>query len=97
MIITTVLLASCASEPPPAFDEDAWLEAVKATDIAKFYAPHYDKEKKTFFNPWMPRSEQRQSGGGQGSWFFRKKPVYPPWPEELYTWVKNDYSYLGKT
>jgi L-ascorbate metabolism protein UlaG (beta-lactamase superfamily) len=27
-------------------------------------------------------------------WLFRKKPKYPPWPEENYSWVKNDYSYL---
>jgi len=32
----------------------------------------------------------------RGFWLFRKKPVYPPWPEELYTWQKNDYSYLTK-
>jgi L-ascorbate metabolism protein UlaG (beta-lactamase superfamily) len=98
MIITTALLTACASAPPtpPDFDEAAWLADVKATDIANLYAPHYNEKEKTFFNPWMPRSERRQSGGRRRSWFNRKKPEYPPWPSELYIWKENDYSYLSK-
>ena len=93
MILTSVFFASCRSEPPPEFDEAAWLASVKATDISKLYAPHYNEKEKTFFNPWMLRSEQPR---GRRGWFFRKKPEYPSWPEALYTWKQNDYSYLSR-
>ena len=96
LLLTSILLAACASEPPPDFSEEAWLEAVKSTDISKLYAPHFNEEDGTFFNPWMLRSEQRQSGGGGRRWFFRKKPEYAPWPADMYSWKKNDYSYLSR-
>ena len=96
-IVIALLFAACSSEPPPDFNEEAWLASVKATDISKLYANHYNEEEKTFFNPWMPRAEQEESGGRhRRSWFFRKKPEYPPWPEERYTWKENDYSYLAR-
>ena len=95
LIVTLMLFAACASAPPPDFDEAAWLQAVKATDLSLLYAPHYNEADKSFFNPWMLRGEQRQSGGRRRGWFFRSKPVYPSWPEENYRWVQNDYSYLA--
>ena len=100
VLLTTLLLAACASEPEaplPDFDEEAWLADVKATDITKLYAPHYNEEDKTFFNPWMLRSERRrppENAKRRGFWFFRKKPEYPSWPEERYTWKENNYDYL---
>ena len=94
MVISSIVFAACSSGPEPLFDEELWLKAVKATDISKLYAPHYDEDNKTFFNPWMLRSEQPQNRGRRG-FFFRKKPEYPPWPEELYTMKENDYSYLS--
>jgi len=100
MLFCSVLFAACTSDPPaiPDFDEAAWLEAVKAADISKLYAPHYNEEDKTFFNPWMLRSERQRPPGGsrRGFWLFRKKPEYPPWQEERFVWQKNDYSYLTK-
>jgi L-ascorbate metabolism protein UlaG (beta-lactamase superfamily) len=92
-VIMALLLSCTSNPPPPDFDEDAWLRAVKATDISKLYASHYNEEEGTFLTPWMLRSEQRS--GGRRGWFFRKKPEYPPWPEENYNWVRNDYSYLS--
>ena len=100
VLISVMLLAACSSEPPPQqipFNEEGWLAAVKAADLSKLYAPHYNEKTKTFFNPWMPRSEMRQPPEGvkkRGFFFFRKKPVYPPWPEEHYLRLENDYSYL---
>ena len=102
ILLINMLFTACKSEPQPplpAFDEEAWLESVKATDISKLYAPHYDEKEKTFFNPWMLQSERRRPPDGEkrrGFWFFRKKTEYPPWPEERYTWLENDYSYLAK-
>ncbi|MDR2468536.1 MAG: MBL fold metallo-hydrolase, partial [Spirochaetaceae bacterium] len=80
---------SCASEAP-GFDEDLWLRQVKSTDISLLYAPHRSETGK-FFNPWMIRSEQRTSGG----FFSRKKQQFPPFPEDRYTHIDNDYSYLS--
>ena len=98
MLVTALLSVACASDPPPPeFDEEAWLEEVKATELSKLYAPHYNEKEKTFFNPWMLRSgRQRPPGGKRRFWLFRKKPEYPPWPQERYTWRENDYSYLGR-
>ena len=100
VLLTALLFAACASEAPPPvpeFDEDAWLGEVKATEISKLYAPHYNEEEKTFFNPWMLRSEMPRppEQKRRGFWLFGKKPVYPPWPEERYLWQANDYSYLA--
>jgi L-ascorbate metabolism protein UlaG (beta-lactamase superfamily) len=98
IIMIAAIVAACASDPAPVpeFDDAAWIAEVKATDTAKLYAPHVDEEG-LYYNPWMPRSErppppeESRSGGG---WFFRKKPQYPPFPEEDYAWQENDYSYL---
>jgi L-ascorbate metabolism protein UlaG (beta-lactamase superfamily) len=90
--LLTVLgvLTRCAT--PPAFDEQAWLEQVKATDIALLYAPHVDAEGR-FFNPWMPRSQQSRKLGF-GGWLFRAKVKFKDFPAEKYAWKENDYGYL---
>jgi L-ascorbate metabolism protein UlaG (beta-lactamase superfamily) len=97
IVLMITLLAACASDPTPmpAFDEEAWLREVQATDIAKLYAPHFNEKEKTFFNPWMLRSERpRPEGARRGGWFNRPKMETPPWPEENYIPQENDYSYL---
>ena len=99
ILLVVMLLATCSSEPAPfpPFDEEGWLADVKAKDISALYAPHYNEEDKTFFNPWMLRSERRRPPDGvkrRGFFMFRKKPVYPAWPEERYVRQENDYSYL---
>jgi L-ascorbate metabolism protein UlaG (beta-lactamase superfamily) len=86
------LAASCASGGAD-FDEAAWLEEVNAADSAALYAPHIDKEGR-FFNPWMPRSRQRENTRSRG-FFFRKKTPFEAFPEERYAALPNDYSYLG--
>ena len=101
MLFSALLLAACASEPPapvPEFDDEGWLKTAKAAEISKLYAPHYNEEDKTFFNPWLLRSERQRPPGVKrsGFWFLRKKPEFPPWPAERYTWQKNDYSYLSR-
>jgi len=91
-ILAAALVSGCASKGPPEFDEEAWLAQVRAEDPAALHAPHVDGDGR-FFNPWLPRSSQPRRKGG-GSFFFRKKPVYPPFPEERYGPVANDYAYL---
>ena len=100
LLLSFALFAACSSDPPPqlpVFDDALWLSDVKATDTSKLYAPHYNEKDKTFFCPWMLRSERRRPPDGTkraGFWFFRKKPQFPSWPEELYEKQENDYSYL---
>ena len=99
-LLCAMILATCSSEPQSQlvpFDEEAWLADVKARDISLLYAPHYNEENGTFFNPWMLRSERRRPPDGvkrRGFFMFRKRPKYPPWPEKLYQARDNDYSYL---
>ena len=80
-------LVSCASTPPPNFDEGQWLESVKAEDISSVYAPHVNPDG-TFFCPWMQRPER------QGTWRSRDKKQFDEFPEEKYSYVENNYSYL---
>ena len=91
LMVSVIVFVQCAS--PPDFDEAAWLDLVKATDIAMLYAPHVNDDG-TFFNPWMQRSPLR----GNRSWFwsrmFGKKVKYDSFPHERYAAVPNNYAYL---
>jgi len=82
----------CASQP--VFDEDEWLEQVKAEDNALLYAPHLNPDG-TFFNPWMERPLIRR----RYSWFrnhlFGRKKRYDTFPQEEFSFVPNDYAYLS--
>ena len=89
--VPLALAASCASGAPE-FDEAAWLEEVNAAEPSALYAPHRD-EAGVFFNPWLPRSRQREAARSK-SFLFRKKMPFEPFPEELYAEKENDYSYL---
>ena len=80
-------LFSCASDPPPEFDESLWLDRVKASDISAFYAPHKNPDG-TFFNPWMSRPERK------GKWRRKDAKQFDAFSEEKYSHVPNDYSYL---
>jgi L-ascorbate metabolism protein UlaG (beta-lactamase superfamily) len=82
-----LVLFSCASGPPPEFNEAQWLASVKASDRQSLYAPHVNPDG-TFFNPWMQRPERR------GNWRSRDKKQFDDFPEEKYSCVKNGYSYL---
>jgi len=78
---------SCAHTPPPEFDEDLWLERVKASDISLLYAPHQNPDG-TFFNPWMERPERK------GKWRRKDAKQFDKFQAEKYSHVENDYSYL---
>jgi L-ascorbate metabolism protein UlaG (beta-lactamase superfamily) len=80
-------LLSCASAPPPDFDEAQWLERVKAADIHSVYDPHVNPDG-IFFNPWMGRPERH------GKWRSRDKKQFDEFPQEKYSHIENDYSYL---
>jgi len=80
-------LVSCAGTPPPEFDEAAWLEKVKTTDISMVYAPHVNPDG-TFFNPWMERPERK------GRWRSRDRKAFDEFPAEEFSHRENDYSYL---
>jgi L-ascorbate metabolism protein UlaG (beta-lactamase superfamily) len=81
-------LASCASSPPPDFDEAQWLAMVQAEDLQSLYAPHVDGDGK-FFNPWLERPRRNSNA----SWRSSKKE-FDQFPEEQYAHRENDYSYL---
>jgi len=83
-----LLVVSCAHTPPPNFDEAQWLGSVKAEDIYNLYAPHENSDG-TFTTPWMPRPKP------QGKWRSRDKKAFDEFPEEKYSNVPNDYSYLA--
>jgi L-ascorbate metabolism protein UlaG (beta-lactamase superfamily) len=87
--LSLAVVVSCVSQTP-GFDEDEWLEKVKAEDPAKLYAAHTDEEG-LFFNPWMPRP-QRPKGN---RFFFRKKEKFNDFPAEQYGPVANTYDYLA--
>jgi L-ascorbate metabolism protein UlaG (beta-lactamase superfamily) len=86
------IFIQCASQP--VFDEAEWLEQVNAEDSALLYAPHVNPDG-TFFNPWMerPRIPRRYS------WFwnhlFGRKKRYDAFPQEEYSAVPNNYTYLS--
>ena len=80
-------LVSCAHTPPPLFDETGWLRNVKAANLYDLYAPHQNADG-SFFVPWMERPERK------GRWRSRDKKPFDDFPEEKYSVVKNDYSYL---
>jgi len=79
-------LSSCTSSPPD-FDENEWLEKVKATDLGALSAPH-KRPDGTFFNPWLERAPR------QGRWRSRDKKQFDDFSPEKYSHVENDYSYL---
>jgi L-ascorbate metabolism protein UlaG (beta-lactamase superfamily) len=54
------------------------------------YAPHIN-EYGIFFNPWLTRERTQKSG----SWLFHKRVRYGDFPENQYSKVDNDYSYLS--
>ena len=83
------IFMSCSSGP--IFKEEAWRESVTSCDPQMVYAEHRD-ENGVFFNPWMPRSEQRQKNN---SFFFRKKMKFPGFDQEQYKPVENQYGYLA--
>ena len=78
---------SCAYVPPPPFDEEAWLQSVKAEELYGLYAPHENSDG-TFFIPWMQRP------GREGTWRQKDKKAFDDFPEVQYANVPNDYSYL---
>jgi len=83
---------SCKSGPD--FNEAAWLKSVNSSDPQMLYAEHRD-ENGIFFNPWMPRSEQRANSRriyrlGSGAKF-------PKFDGKKYSPVKNHYNYLADT
>jgi L-ascorbate metabolism protein UlaG (beta-lactamase superfamily) len=95
-LAVVALLSGCVSQPGSFvehFDEAAWRQAVKSTDLAMLYAPHVDPGGK-FFNPWMRKSEQARRPDGPVSWFFRKRKGFPEFPRERYVYRENDYAYL---
>jgi len=80
---------SCSSGPN--FNEDAWTESINSSDPKMLYAEHRD-ENGNFFNPWMPRSEQRKNSN---RFMFRKKTKFPKFDREQYKPVSNQYGYLA--
>ena len=82
-----VFMFSCKSSPPPDFDEAEWYRSVKAEELSSVYASHVGSDG-TFFNPWMERPERK------GNWRSRDKKAFDEFPEEKYSHVGNDYSYL---
>jgi len=86
-VLIPIVILSCKSVPPPDFDEAEWYNSVKAEDLYSVYAPHANPDW-TFFNPWMERPERR------GNWRSRDKKAFDEFPEEKYSHVENDYSYL---
>jgi len=88
VVLVSLSLFSCASNPRPDFDEADWLARVKSTDIQSLYAPHVNPDG-TFFNPWMQRPERR------GGWRSGGRKAFDEFPAEKYAHVENDYSYLG--
>ena len=85
--LLVLFFVSCATDPPPYFDEDLWLRRVKDTDIQSVYAPHVNSDG-TFFNPWMERPERK------GKWRRRDRKTFDEFPPEKYSHRENDYSYL---
>jgi L-ascorbate metabolism protein UlaG (beta-lactamase superfamily) len=81
-------LFSCATSPPPEFDEAEWLKGVKSEDPSSLYTRHLNPDG-TFFNPWLKRPERK------GRWSSKNRKAFDVFPEEKYSHVKNDYSYLG--
>jgi len=88
IVLIFISFFSCASAPPPDFDEDDWLERVKASDLQSVYAPHM-KSDMTFFNPWMQRPQRK------GTWRSKDKKAFADYDVEKYSPRKNDYSYLA--
>ena len=86
--LIAVMFFSCAGAPPPEFDEAQWLRLVKAEDLSSLYAPHVNDDG-TFFNPWLGRPER------SGRWRRRDRKAFDEFPEEKYSHVENDYSYLA--
>ena len=87
-VLIPMLMLSCKSTPPPEFDEAEWYDSVKTEDLSSVYAPHVNPDG-TFFNPWMERPERK------GRWRSRDKKTFDEFPEEKYSHVENDYSYLA--
>ena len=103
VIIAMGFFAACASRPSttsspvsrqqPEFSEALWAEEIAAEDRSLLYAPHVNEDG-AFFNPWLRGSGQPRPPGGRG-FFFRERTRFDGFPEEDYSWRKNDYSYLG--
>ncbi len=64
-------VVSCVMTPP-AFDEDAWHQAVAGQRTEMLYAPHVRDG--VYFNPWMPMQSDRF--GAFLKWRFSKKGAY---------------------
>ncbi|MDR0447855.1 MAG: MBL fold metallo-hydrolase, partial [Treponema sp.] len=93
LLFPLAIFAACASQqPPPNFDEEAWLERVNNADPSLLYGLHQNEEG-NYFNPWMPRSLERRKG--RHGFFFREKMSFEEFPEELYGPVENNYDYLA--
>ena len=91
IFIFMVGFMSCVSSP--IFDEAAWSERVNAVDPKMLYAENRDKKGK-FFNPWMPRSDEQNSGKMIRNMLFSRKMKFPDFDEEQYKYVENQYDYL---
>jgi L-ascorbate metabolism protein UlaG (beta-lactamase superfamily) len=87
LLLVFLVMFSCKTSPPPEFDEAEWLSRVKSQNPESLYASHVNADG-TFFNPWMERPEFR------GNWRSRGKERFDDFPEEKYSHVENDYSYL---
>jgi L-ascorbate metabolism protein UlaG (beta-lactamase superfamily) len=85
-----VLLAQCASSPPPDFSETEWFEKTQSPDVSLLYASNVD-ENGLYFNPWMQREPRAARGWRSG----RDDERYKNIPEERFRNVPNDYSYLA--
>ena len=88
LVFFSLVFFSCAGAPPPEFDEAAWLESVKATDISSVYSPH-ENPGGGFFNPWMSRPERK------GRWRKRDAKKFDEFSAEKYSHVPNNYPYLN--
>ncbi|MDR0441978.1 MAG: MBL fold metallo-hydrolase [Treponema sp.] len=88
-LLTLVLFAQCASQPP-VFSEAEWLQRIQAADSSLLYASNVTEEG-VFYNPWLQRHRTQKSG----SWFFHKREKYEKLSRDQYGPVSNDYSYLS--